>query len=284
VQELKGKVAVVTGAASGIGRGLAERFAAEGMRVVLADVEEPALGDAERAITATGAEAIAVRTDVSDAAAVEALAQRTVERFGGVHVVCNNAGVGSSNSSWEEPLEDWNWVLGVNLHGVINGIRSFVPIMLRQGDEGHIVNTASVAGLLPGAAPASYTASKYAVVGLTEMLHHELALASEGRIGASVLCPGLIATRIHEAGRNRPGGPPAEPAAGTPEAAMREAVRSFFAGGMPPAQVAGMVVDAIRSTRFYILTHDTFNSLLDARARAILSGEAPPLASAAVRS
>jgi NAD(P)-dependent dehydrogenase (short-subunit alcohol dehydrogenase family) len=173
----------------------------------------------------------------------------------------------------------WDWVLGVNLYGVIHGIRAFVPLMLRGGDEGHIVNTASVAGLMPGAGPASYTTSKFAVVGLTEMLHHELKAASDGRIGASVLCPGLIATRIFESQRNRPGGPPPEPQPGSPEATMREMIRGVFAGGMPPAEVARIVVDAIRSGRFYILTHDTYRPILEARAQAIVSGDVPPLVS-----
>jgi len=278
MREFRGKVAVVTGAASGIGRGLAERFAAEGMRVVLADVEQDALDEAVSAIKAAGGTAIGVRTDVSNAADVEALAQRTLDEFGGVHVVCNNAGVGSPGASWEDTLENWEWVLGVNLWGVIHGVRTFVPVMLKQGEEGHIVNTASVAGLMPGAGPPSYTVSKYGVVGLTEMLYHELAMASDGKIKASVLCPGLIATRIYESGRNRPGGPPPEPEPGSQEAAMREMVRNVFAGGMPPSEVAGMVLDAIVQGRFYILTHEHFKQHVERRTASILSGEAPPLA------
>ena len=220
MKEFKGKVAVVTGAASGIGRGLADRFAAEGMHVIIADVEQAALDAAETDMRSAGADVLAVRTDVSDAASVEALATAAVERFGGVHVLCNNAGVGGGPTSWETSLEDWQWVLGVNLWGVINGIRSFVPLMLKQGEEAHIVNTASVAGLIAGAGNASYTASKFGVVGLSEVLHHELLAASGGKVKVSVLCPALTNTRIIEAGRNHPGGPAPEPEAGSQEAIM----------------------------------------------------------------
>ena len=184
MKELRGKVAVVTGAASGIGRALAGRFAAEGMKVVLADVEGPALAKAESELRAGGATVLAVAADVARAEAVDALAARTLEAFGGVHVLCNNAGVYASGLSWERPLADWEWVLGVNLWGVIHGVRAFVPIMLRQGSEAHIVNTASVAGLISGPFSAPYNVSKYGVVALSESLHYELALA--GRAGEGV--------------------------------------------------------------------------------------------------
>jgi len=279
MQELKGRVAVVTGAASGIGRGLAQRFAVEGMRVVMADVEQPALDDAARDVAATGAEVLAVRTDVSKAADVEALAQKTLERFGAVHIVCNNAGVGGGGpfASWDAPLADWEWALGVNLWGVIHGVRTFVPIMLKQGDEGHIVNTASVAGLIAGAGGPAYTTSKFGVVGYSEALHHELAQASGGRIKVSVLCPALTNTRIIESGRNHPGGPQPEPAEGTPERAMLDMIKGIFAGGMAPSETAGFVLDAIRNERFYVLTHPEHNPRLQARAEAIVAGGAPPL-------
>lgn len=276
MKDLKGKTAVVTGAASGIGRGLADRFAEEGMRVVIADVEEPALAKAEAEMRAAGADVLAVRTDVSDAASVEALAQRAVEQFGGVHVLCNNAGVGGGGTSWEMSLDDWRWILGVNLWGVINGIRSFVPVMLKQGGEAHIVNTASVAGLIAGAGDASYTTTKFGVVGLSEMLHHELMAASGGKVRVSVLCPALTNTRILESGRNRPGGALPEPPAGSQEAVMLEMIKGFFATGMAPSEVARQVVEAIRGERFYVLTHPEHNDVIRGRVDAVVSGGIPP--------
>jgi NAD(P)-dependent dehydrogenase (short-subunit alcohol dehydrogenase family) len=276
MQDFKGKTAVVTGAASGIGRGLAERFAAEGMSVVLADVEEPALRAAEAELCDGGASVLAVPTDVSNAEDVLALAAKTVARFGGVHILCNNAGVGGGQLSWEEPLEDWQWVLGVNLGGVINGIRAFVPIMLEGGEEGHIVNTASVAGLMPGAGSASYTASKFGIVGLSEALYYELLMASGGKVGVSVLCPGATDTRIVEADRNRPAGRFDEPAPGSPEAMGREMVRNILRAGQSPAQVAQQVFDAIVERRFYVLTHPEHNGVISKRAEAMLSGSPPP--------
>jgi NAD(P)-dependent dehydrogenase (short-subunit alcohol dehydrogenase family) len=276
MEVFKDKVAVVTGAASGIGRGLAERFAAEGMRVVLADVEAPALAETERALRQSGGDVLAVRTDVSDPAQVQALAEETLERFGGVHVLCNNAGVGSGALSWEEPLDDWRWVLGVNLWGVIHGIRAFAPLMLRSGEDGHIVNTASVAGLMAGGGAASYTASKFAVVGLSEVLYHEMRMLSGGRIGVSVLCPAATDTQIVDADRNRPGGRFAAPAPGSPEEMGREMIRQVLRAGQSPAEVAGKVLDAIRERRFYVLTHPEHNGVIAKRADAITNGLPPP--------
>src|SRR6185295_248928 len=277
MKDFRDKVAVVTGAASGIGRGLADRFAAEGMRVVLADVEQAALDQAEREMTDAGATVMAVRTDVSKLADVQALAQKTVERFGAVHVLCNNAGVGGGGGTWDATLEDWEWVLGVNLWGVIHGGRTFVPIMLAQGDECHIVNTASVAGLIAGAAGSSYTVSKYGVVALSETLYHELQQASGGKIGVSVLCPSLTNTRILESGRNHPSGPLADPAEGTQERMMLDMLRGIFKGGMAPSETARIVFEAIVEGRFYILTHPEHNAQLAGRASAIVAGGPPPV-------
>ena len=212
MQDFAGKVAVVTGGASGIGLGLARRFGAEGMRVVIGDIEEGPLAAAVAELSDAGVEVEGVVTDVSDAAQVQALADAAVARFGGVHVVCLNAGVGSGGLSWETTTDTWEWVLGVNLWGVINGIRSFVPLLMQQ-DAGHIVNTASVAGLVAGPFMGPYNASKHAVVALSETLLHELAM-SAGHVHVSVLCPGWVNTRIGESGRNRPGA--AESGAPTP--------------------------------------------------------------------
>src|SRR3989454_8974881 len=204
MKEFRDRVAVVTGAASGIGRGLAERFAAEGMKVVLADVEQSALDQADAEMRERGATVLPVRTDVSKPQQMEQLAQQTLEAFGAVHIVCNNAGVGGPGGPvWERTLADWQWVLGVNLWGVIHGIRTFVPIMLRQETEGHIVNTASVAGLVSLPMLTIYDVTKHGVVTLSESLYQELAM-SGSRLRVSVLCPGFVSTNIMDADRNRP--------------------------------------------------------------------------------
>jgi NAD(P)-dependent dehydrogenase (short-subunit alcohol dehydrogenase family) len=275
MKDFAGKTAVVTGAASGIGRGLAEAFAAEGMNVVLADVEQPALDEVAAELSAAGHSVIAVKTDVSKPDEVEALAQKAVERFGKVHILCNNAGIGGA--TWENSLEDWEWTLGVNLWGVIYGIRAFGPIMIAQGEEAHIVNTASVAGLIAGAGGPAYTATKYAVVGLSEGLYHELKMTSGGKVGVSVLCPALTNTRILESHRNHPKGPQPDPEPGTPERTGLDMMRQIFKGGMLPAETAQIVLDGIRKERFYILTHPEHNARFEARARAIVAGGAPLL-------
>lgn len=282
MESLQGRVAVVTGAASGIGRGLADRFAAAGMKVVLADVEEGALAAATRAIAHTGAEAEAVTCDVSSRAAVDALAEAAVSRFGGVHVVCNNAGVaGGMGPLWETTSKDWEWVLGVNLMGVVHGIQAFVPLMLEQGGEGHVVNTSSVLGLSSGGG-SIYSVTKHAVTRLSEGLLNDLKGAGSA-IGVSVLCPGLIATQITSSDRNRPSGlrNDVDAAAAEDVAKQREAMQDFFLSeGMPPAEVAEMVVDAITADRFYVLTHpDMIKPHVEARLRAVLDGTDPPAGS-----
>ena len=275
MQELRGKIAVVTGGASGIGLGLAERFAAEGMRVAIADVEETALRRAEDALRATGADVIAVRTDVARAADVDALAERTLQAFGAVHVVCNNAGVGGDVApTWEQTLEGWQWVLGVNLWGVIHGIRTFVPILLRQGVPGHVVNTASMAGLISMPLGAAYHASKHAVVTITESLHWELQ-ATGTPVRASVLCPGFVRTNIMDDARNRPAALGAKPPPSELVQSLRETFRVSVASGLPPAAVADCVVDAIRSERFYVFPHPDLLGAVRERAEAIVAQRDP---------
>jgi NAD(P)-dependent dehydrogenase (short-subunit alcohol dehydrogenase family) len=274
MEELTGKVAVVTGAASGIGLAMTKTFLADGMRVVMADIEASAL-EAAALELGTDAEVETVVCDVSDAGAVDALRDRTLDRFGGVHVVCNNAGVAGGGPIWAQTKADWDWVLGVNLWGVINGITSFTPLLIEQG-EGHIVNTASVAGLISMPWGGTYNVSKHGVVTLSETLWADLQLAGAPNVGVSVLCPGWVQTRIHESGRNRPVAEGAERAAPTEEQqAMMAHVGGLIAEGLNPLQVAGMVRDAVREQRFYILTHPTWNGLLSDRFDRILAGELP---------
>lgn len=277
MKDLRGRVAVVTGGASGIGRALADRCAAEGMKLALADVEGPALERAEAELRAGGADVLGLRTDVSKEAEVQALAAAVFQRFGAVHLLCNNAGVGSGGRVWELTTADWEWVLGVNLWGVIHGIRAFVPAMLRTGEEGHVVNTASLAGLISAPYVAPYHASKHAVVTLSESLHYELA-AIGARLKVSVLCPGYVATRIAESTRNRP---PALVAAvesqgGRPEAAaMSQAIRRRVSSGLSPAEVAAQVLRAIREERFWIFTHPRMKALIEQRHADVMAERNP---------
>ena len=275
MRELRGKVAVVTGAGSGIGRGLACQFAAEGMRVVVADVEHAALSETARLLCdfVAATDVLAVPTDVSDADAVESLAAFTYERFGAAHVLCNNAGVFQGGLSWQRTEADWNWVFGVNVFGIINGIRSFVPRMLEQGGEGHVVNTASIAGLVTGAYSGPYNTSKFAAVALSESLAHDLR-ASGSSIGVSVLCPSAVNTRIAESTRNRSG--PLASEAEAPDAHfVEQALADLTAGGLDPATVAGIVVDAIRCDQFYIPTNASYDDQVQSRFEDMLARRLP---------
>ena len=254
MENLSGKVAVVTGAASGIGLALAKRLGAEGMKLVLADVEPAALSGAQQALVAANIECITVPTDVSRADAVQSLAERTLDAFGAVHIVCNNAGVFAGGLSWEAPLSDYEWVLGVNTWGVIHGIKSFVPILLRQDEPGHVVNTASMAALTSGPLSAAYFMSKHAVLALSESLFLELRQRN-AKVGVSVVCPELITTRIGDADRNRPphlkrGDEPASPERDLIEGAIRAATESQ---GIAPDVIAERTLRAIREDRFYVL-------------------------------
>lgn len=265
MKDLSGKVAVVTGAASGIGLAMAERFAAEGMRVVLADIEAGALTQAASRMLDAGHDVSALRIDVSKADEVQELADFALRKYGAVHVLCNNAGVGIGGALWQHTVKDWEWLLGVNLWGVVHGIRTFVPIMISQGDECHIVNTASAAGLDARPWLGMYSASKSAVVALSEALQQELAMIG-AKVGVSVLCPAIVNTRIGDADRNRPVGlqndGDAEP---PPQAqAFGEAFRAMLASGISPKAVADCVVDAVRSDRLYVFT----NAETEARVRA----------------
>jgi NAD(P)-dependent dehydrogenase (short-subunit alcohol dehydrogenase family) len=274
MKEFKDKVAVITGAASGIGHALAERCVHEGMKVVLADVEVGALATTEAALKAMGATVVAVVTDVSKADDVEALARRTLEAFGAVHLLCNNAGVGAGTSVWESSLADWEWVLGVNLWGVIHGVRVFVPLMLAQQTEGHIVNTASMAGLLTGPGLGVYRVSKHGVVALSETLYHELA-QRRAKVKVSVLCPGSVNTRIIYSTRNRPGHLPEAKPLGPEDVVLREAVRQAVQTGMSPTQVAEHVFNGIQADKFYILTHPDLKERVRTRMEDVLRERNP---------
>jgi NAD(P)-dependent dehydrogenase (short-subunit alcohol dehydrogenase family) len=252
VQDLNGKVAVVTGGASGIGNALARRFASEGAQVVIGDIEADALERAVSELRASGATAEGIVTDVTDPAQMQALGDAAVERFGGVHVFCNNAGVGGGGLSWEMPLSTWEWVIGVNMWGVIHGVRTFVPLLMQQ-TEAHIVNTASVAGLVAAPFMGPYNASKHAVVAISETLHHELGMVAP-QVKVSVLCPGWVNTKIAESGRNRPEHLQEDDAVADGDGAAL--LRGLIEKGMPPEEVAGKVRDAIRDERFWVLTHD----------------------------
>ena len=278
MKEFRGKVAVVTGAASGIGRAMAERFAREGMKIVLADVEEVALARAEAALKADGATTSAVRTDVSKVGDVAALAEKTLATFGAVHVVCNNAGVGTGVCPiWETSLEDWQWVLGVNLWGVIHGIRTFVPILLQQGTEGHIVNTASMAGHISAPFGSVYHATKFAVVTISESLHLELE-SMGAAVKVSVLCPGFVSTNIMDSARNRPAElPPAARPPSEAEQALWAMGVALVAAGMPPSQVAERVFEAVRDERFYIFPHPEFLDYVRQRMENIVAQRNPSL-------
>lgn len=281
MQDFEGKVAVVTGGASGIGRAMAMRFTGLGMRVAVADVETEALSDTLDAIARDGGEAIGVRTDVSSADSVSELAERTLDAFGAVHVVCNNAGVFAGGTSWSQPVSDYEWVLGVNVWGVIHGIRTFVPILLEQGQGGHVVNTASMAGLTNAPLSGAYTMSKHAVVAISETLFLEL----QGRtptIGVSVLCPELIKTGIGRSDRNRPAHLKREDEGeAPPERTLVEgAIASAVTHGVDPVVMAERVEQGIRDERFYLVppADDPWRRACETRLEDIHLGRNPTFA------
>jgi NAD(P)-dependent dehydrogenase (short-subunit alcohol dehydrogenase family) len=272
MEDLQGKVAVITGGASGIGRAVADRAGAEGMKVVLADIEEGPLKAAEDELASKGVEAVGVVTDVADAASVRTLRDRALDRFGAVHLVHNNAGIGLGGPIWEVSEEDWRWILGVNLWGVIHGVATFTPLLIEQG-EGHIVNTASVAGLIAAPFLGPYNATKQAVVAISETLYKDLQ-AVGAPIGVSVLCPGFVRTRIAESERNRPAWAVADHEVPGAEE-VRGVVQNLVDSGIAPAAVADRVMDAVRSNIFYILTHPELDAAITTRFDDILQRRPP---------
>lgn len=275
MKDFNGKVAVITGAASGIGRGIAERCVREGMKVVLADVDAANLTKAETELKALGGTVLGVKTDVSKRSEVELLARRALDEFGQVHLLFNNAGVAAGGAPWEATWNDWEWVIGVNLWGVINGVKVFTPLMVAQNTECHIVNTSSTAGLVVGGGSAPYAVTKHAVVALSENLY--LALQQRNSlVKVSVLCPGFVRTDIANTERHRPAELRNEPVTMTPEMqAALAALKSAIEAGMPPLQVADVVFDAIRKGQFYILTHPEWIELVRLRTDKLLQMENP---------
>jgi NADP-dependent 3-hydroxy acid dehydrogenase YdfG len=277
MKQFKDKVAVITGAASGIGRSIADRCVQEGMKLVLADIEKEALDQAAEEIKRTGAPVLPVLTDVSKLSDVEALAQKTLSTFGSVHLLINNAGVGAGTTIWESTINDWKWVVGVNLWGIIHGINVFVPIMLNQTTDSYIVNTASMAGLTSYPGGGIYKVTKHAIVALSETLHLELS-QREARVRVSVLCPGFVNTRLPDSGRNRPAELQNTPVTKepSPEEKIRlEAARKAFEEGMSPQEVANCLFNGLREEKFYIFTHPELKPMIRLRLDDILRERSP---------
>lgn len=278
MQDFAGKVAVITGAASGIGRALADRAARDKMRLVLADIEEGPLQQVAQTLEAKGASVLTVVANVSKAPDVANLAQQALQKFGGAHLLFNNAGVSRETWVWKNSLADWEWILGVNLWGVIHGIHTFVPLMLEQNTDCHIVNTSSFSGFLAFPGSGIYKASKHAVVSLSETLALELEQIGS-KIGVSVLCPGGVNTRIMEADRNRP--PVSsrkvteDPGPDDSEAGQKFWTRVFTTDAVLPIQVANLAFQAIREKRFYIFTHRQYHAAIQRRLEVIMEGGGP---------
>ena len=272
LRDFAGKVAVVTGAGSGMGRAFAQRFAEEGMRVVLADVEREPLDRAVGELRAAGFEAVGVPTDVSSRQAVARLASEALDAFGAVHLVANNAGVEGylDGAIWDATEKDWRWTMGVNFWGVVHGVETFLPIMLRQDTEGHVVNTASMTAVVAGRN--MYSVSKQAVLALTETVHAQL-VEREAKVGVSALCPGIIATRLFQGSRNRPEELRNEGEPGGTEQGreLRRAMHERLQAGMRPSEVASILVAGIRAGQLYILTDHDWDDRITSRTEAILA-------------
>lgn len=276
MKEFKGRVAVVTGGAGGIGLAMARKFAEAGMKLVLADIEEPTLDKVVHEFKANGVEAIGVVTDVGNAVAMQNLADKTYETYGAAHIICNNAGVASAGLCWERSIYDWEWVLGVNLWGVIHGIRLFVPRMLAGGEEGHIVNTASLAGMTSAPGMATYNVSKHGVVTLTETLYHELVMI-KSKLRCSVLCPAWVKTGIADSERNRPDHfrSVGDDKPDQVRDMLEGSVRKLLEEGRTPEVIADAVFEAIEEEKVYILTHPELDAQVKDRFDRILARENP---------
>lgn len=269
MKDMNGKVVVITGGASGIGLAMAETFGAQGARIVLGDIERDALDRAVERLEANGIEAIGVVADVAHFEQVEALAAAASARFGKVHVVCNNAGVSITGPTWAMSLDDWRWVYDVNVWGVVHGIKAFVPILLRQGEGGHVVNTASLAAFNGNGDHAPYCSSKFAVLGMSQSLFSEMKALQTG-IGVHVVCPGMVATRIHQSWRNRPSDDTPWSDREFANDAFVKGSEAFQGRGLAPDAIARSTLEAIREDRFYVFTGDNWPMFLeDSLGRAI---------------
>lgn len=277
MRDWKGKVAVITGAGSGMGAAMARRFAGEGMKIVVADIDLAAAESTAADIAAAGGEAIALRADVASQDAVQAMADQAWAHFGAVHVLVNNAGIvpsGRYRPIWDFPLEDWQWSFDVNLMGVVHGIRAFIPRMIAEGVDGHVVTTASIAGLISGSGSPVYSASKHAAVRATEALYASLQEIGSP-IGVTLLCPGLVNTNIYRSERNRPQAllPEQGAAAETPE--LQAIADNLYRSAISPEAVADMVFDAMERRQFYLLTSDNYDSSIRERADAMMERRNP---------
>lgn len=275
MQDFEGRCAFITGGASGIGLAMARRFAAEGMRIVVADVEEAALEAAVAELKGRNADVLGIHLDVRDREAWARAAEEVAETFGPVHVLCNNAGVGAGGPAQEQTFKDWDWTLGVNLDGVVNGLQTFLGKMVEHGEPAHIVNTASMAGIFGAPGMSTYCGSKFAVVGISESMAADLAGTA---VKVSVLCPAFVRTNIFESQRNRPeeleNDAPAERTA-----EQEEIMKNLMETAIPAEHVAECVLDAVRSERFWIFTHPELEDAVRMRSEAMLAAfrEGPKL-------
>jgi short-subunit dehydrogenase len=274
MKDFAGKVAVITGAGSGFGREFARLAAGLEMKLVLADIQGDALEAVAAELRAGGSDVLALRTDVSKSADMEALAAASFEKFGAVHLLFNNAGVGAGGFVWENSVADWEWVLGVNVWSVIHGIRLFVPRMIAQGDACHVVNTASVAGLLSAQLMAVYNVSKHAVVTLSETLFQDLRVA-KANVGVTVLCPAFVATGIAKSERNRPAALQVEELTPSQKIAAAATLKAVESGKMTAADVAAKTFECIRENRFYCITHPKILGSVELRLQDILAQRNP---------
>lgn len=275
MEQLQGKTAVITGAASGIGLAMAHRFGSLGMQLMLADIETGALADAQQGLNAAGYETESFELDVRDFDQIQALEAASRERFGNVHVLCNNAGVGAGGPvAGTDDIERWKWTIDINLWGVIYGCKVFLPAMIEHGEPAHVVNTASMAGHVASAFMGAYNVSKFGVVALSETLSREMQLAATN-VGVSVLCPAFVQTGIGDSARNMPDELQVEPTAES--LAMKEIVDAMIAGGIQADEVAAAVSDAVINNKFWILTHPETHDAISTRAADIVNNVTPSL-------
>jgi NAD(P)-dependent dehydrogenase (short-subunit alcohol dehydrogenase family) len=276
VKDLKGKVAVITGGASGIGLAMAEAFGGEGMKLVIADIQQAALDEALAALDAKGFEVVGVRTDVSDFESVQALAQATLAAFGKVHVVANNAGVSITGPIWKMSLDDWRWVYDVNFWGIVHGIKAFVPILMDQGEPAHVINTASLASFNGTGEHSPYCSSKAAALSMSQSLYSEL-IAWNTQIGVSVVCPGMVDTQIHKSNRNRPSGDAPWSDREWNDPAHVQGSEVFQGRGVPARDIAEATLSALKENRFYVFNGEMWRDFIRRQSDAQLAGANPPV-------